>query len=269
VSKIRILITHNLRLPNIMISNEIVNSQDYNTLFLNLYEELEPHIKELSKGRIEYEDFTKKISSSRAALQPVSSWLYPLEPIIRAIRKIGRRGVNVYCYKDYNYEKRIHEITTEITILTAKSKIFGKINTEEWKRKIRERALLVDEALRVEARKIHAKSMGLSICISNPTGYRLGEVLSRMGDEVQVEEVMKNYYPTPLEEMEIKLRSMELSDDEIKEYVKEHLEYVEKYVLTSENIDQAYYRWLYDKHPELRDTISQYEIEMLGKLIKR
>jgi len=268
VSRIRILITHNLRLPNIMISNEIVNSNDYDTLFLNLYEELEPHVKELSQGKIAYEDFAKRISNSRIALQPVNSWLYPLEPIIRAIRKIGRRGINVYCYKDYKYEKRIHEITTEITILTAKSKIFGKINVEEWKRKIKERALIVDEALKVEARKIHAKSMGLSICISNPSGYRLGEILSRMGNEVQVEEAMGCYYPTPLEEMEIKLRSMELSDDEIKKYVKEHLEYVEKYVLTSENIDQAYYKWLYDKHPELRDAISLYEIEILKNLKK-
>lgn len=269
MNKIKIIVTPNLKLPNLEVSSRIIEDSEYNTLLVNIYEEIEPQVKALSDGKITFKDFIDKISKVKFMIYPIGSWLYPIEPIIRSLEGIKRkRRIEVYCYKNLEYEKRLHEITTEISILIAKSKIFGKINVKEWKKKLMDRILLKDEALKIEANRIHVKANGVSLCISNLSGYKLSEILSKMGDEVEIEEVMDEYYPTPLEELEMKIKDGRISDKEIEEDVKRHVEYIEKYVLTSENIDQAYYRWLYDNYPQIRSKIDLNELNFLNKFKK-
>jgi len=269
VNKIKIVVTPNLKLPNLKVSNQIIENTDYNTLLVNTYEEIEPQIRALSEGKITFKDFIDKILRNKIIIQPIGSWLYPIEPIIRNLEGIKKRKkIEVHCYKDLKYEKILHEISTEIFILTAKSKIFGKIDVKEWKRQLMNRIIMKDEALRNEAYKIHVKANNLTLCISNLSGYQLSKILSKMGDEVELEEIMEEYYPTPIEELEMKIREGRISDREIEEDIKRHLEYIEKYVLSSENIDQAYYRWLYDNYPQIRNKISLEEIDILKKLKK-
>jgi len=49
--------------------------------------------------------------------------------------------------------------------------------------------------------------------------------------------------------------------------VKDHIEYVRNYILRSKNRDQAYYQWVYDKVPSLRQNFAPEEIKFLDILL--
>lgn len=270
VDKIKIITAPNLKLPNIKISEYIVEVGGYDTILLNLYEELEEEVRLLVNGKIGFEEFMNNISRNKIIPQPVESWFYPIEPIIRALQRVKKaKNLEIHCYRDLNCGRKLHEISTEILILTAKSKIFKKINFKDWKRILELRIMLKRKMLEIEANKVHSRIKGLSLCIAGLYGRKLGEILSKMGRKVEIEEVMEEYYLTPLEELEVKLERGFIDDDEIERYVKEHLKYIENYVLNSENIDEAYFKWLYDNYPHLRSKIDLNEISLLKTMIKK
>lgn len=271
MNKIKIVIAPNLKLPNIRIAEQIIRSIEHDNILIHTYEELEPQVKALADGRIAYEKFIENISKSRLALQPIGSWLYSLDPILKAIERIKKinSNVEVYCYKDLRSEMKLHEISAQIFILTAKSKILGKINLKDWKKTLKQRITLRNRILETEAYKIHEKAQGESLCTAGSSGFMLGEKLSQMGHKVELEDFMEEYYPTPLEELETKLSTGEVSDEETKVYIKEYLNYIENYILKSDNLDQAYYQWLYDNHPSIRSKISLEEIKFLSSIINK
>jgi len=67
--------------------------------------------------------------------------------------------------------------------------------------------------------------------------------------------------------LEERLAKGDISNEEAEKLVRDHLDYVKNYILTSRNRDQAYYEWVYEKVPSLREKIDSTEIRHLDVLL--
>ena len=67
--------------------------------------------------------------------------------------------------------------------------------------------------------------------------------------------------------LEEQLAKGDISNEEAERLVRDHLDYIKNYILTSRNRDQAYYKWVYEKVPSLREKIDSIEIRHLDVLL--
>lgn len=259
-----------LAAPNLKISwmkmRSYLRGANYDSLFLNFPQNLENLIVELSNGKLTLEDFIDIVKERKMLPEPVGSWIYVVEPILKSLRELKQLKPNmeIFCYRDVEYSRISMQIASEIAILTLRTSITGKVNVKEWK------SLLIKgigyrwKALKVEADFIHERTSHYSICTSDLYGELLKQSLERKGEEVDLVNVEEFYHPTPLEILEERLMKEDVLDEEVGKLIGEHLEYVRDYILKGKNRDQAYYRWAYNKVPLIRQRISLEEIKALA-----
>ena len=96
---------------------------------------------------------------------------------------------------------------------------------------------------------------------------RARESLMRSGFHVKIHYVERPYHFTPLIILERLMARGFIADREIERLVRCHLEYIRSYVYKFDNRDRAYYEWVYDKIPWLRERIDKEEIEALDSII--
>ena len=242
---------------------------NYDRLFLNFPQNLEHLVTELSEGRLAYEDFIDKVREEKLVPEPVGSWMYTAEPMLRSLKKLKpwKATSKIYCYKDVGYDQLSAKIAGDVAALTLQTSLTEKVNVEKWKGAVVEGMERKKEALRAEADFIHERASYCSVCTSGFDGKSLKRRLLEKGEEVSLTNVEEFYHPTPLETLEEKLMEGDLPDEEVKKLVKDHIEYVRNYILRSKNRDQAYYQWVYDKVPSLRQNFAPEEIKFLDILL--
>jgi len=241
MSRIDVLIVPSLRSSAVKASRILADSE-YDVIFLNLPRNLQSLISEYTSGSISLQELISRIESMRLIPESISSWLYFNEPLLSMLRRTIK-PIKAYCYVDVDYYHVLIEAAVRIARLTYKANVTGRIDVNEWicvlKGHIRR-----TEIMEQEAEFISLKARGDSLCITGLSGWRMARILREFGHEVKVKSVERLYLFRPLEILEALMESGNLNHRVAEELIREHVRFVRDYVLTSENLDKAYYLWI-------------------------
>jgi hypothetical protein len=219
---------------------EIVKNMECDAIFLNFPRNLQSIISDYVSGRISLSGMLSKIEAGRFLPEPLGAWLYLNEPILEALSRISE-ATKVYCYCDVDYYHMSFEVASKIACLTARASVTGKINVEEWMRVIKEH---MSETLMFEAEIVGIKARGCCICLTGLSGWKMAKHLRSMGHQVRVRCVERLYIFKPLEILEALIEQSKLFPEEAERLIWRHVNFIRDYVLTSENLDEAYRKWV-------------------------
>lgn len=224
---------------------DLIKSREYNMVFLNFPRNLQPLISELVSGRIQLSSALDRIKEEKLIPEPIGAWLYLNGPILEAIT--GINGVaEVYCYSDVDYHHMLIDVASKIANLTARAGATGKVDIEEWIRILKEHHMF--EASRFEAETIGVRAEGRCLCLTGLSGWKLAEPIRAMGHKVKVRCVEKLYVFKPLEMLDSLIERGRIKQEEVEELIRCHINFVRSYILTSENLDEAYNKWIRNRH---------------------
>jgi hypothetical protein len=266
-SSIRVFFKPGLRGSSLKLVRSLGEQLGVDALFLDLPRSLEAIIRGLEEGDMSYEEALREMERRRLLPEPINSWIYTHEPLIRGLPRL-RYGENfkIYCYKDTKALFHLAKIATDIACLTLRCSVTGRVDVEEWMELLREAAHERWDALEDEVFYISKRAVGArSICLSGIDGRSLAERLRVEGFKVELRSVEDTYYYTPLEILEGLLERGGAGEEEVERLVKCQVEYIRDYVVRSRNRDEAYYRWRHDKIPlSLQGDLG--EMEFLGRI---
>ncbi len=231
---------------------KLLRRERFDVLFLNLRSDMEDSVRELAEG-VPYSQFIEHIKELKLIREPISSWEYWFKPILTYLRGIINRRpkLKVWCYKQPLLSSFSSEVAEKISMLTFRVNSTGRVNLSEWKRLLEEYIRLSGDALNDEANYITERfnSESSGICISNFEGRILAERLRGEKLRVNINYVLAPYHFTPLE---ILMRMLMFEDGRVDDhtvstFVNLHAKFIREYILTSEDYDTAYMRWVRDK----------------------
>jgi len=265
---IQVLATPNLRTSYMKVV-DYLKRLSCEALFLNFPENLELLIRDLVKNRLSYRAFIEEVRERKLVPEPIEGWRYTAEPILKALAeaRLRKAKLECHCYADPRYTKLSLDVSSEIATLTLRANIGREIDLEDWRSILLKGISLRRDALNKEADSIHEKAIGECSCVSNLDGENLEQRLTEKGHKTNLINVEEFYHRAPLEMLEERLAKGDISNEEAEKLVRDHLDYVKNYILTSRNRDQAYYKWVYEKVPSLREKIDSTEVRHLDVLL--
>lgn len=225
MAEIQLLIVPNLR-KSYEKAAHIIENFHFDMLFLNLPRNTQYAISSYCSGKITLNELKEKLNFLLP--EPTNSWLYFFEPILKAIK------YETYCYIE-SYDEAA-KITSKILTLTFRYKVTGKINLREWIE------LFKSKSMDFEVEFISHRAKGRCLCISDIYGWNLARRIREYGHEVNLKSVERIYFLKPLESLSLLIERGKL--DMAEELIKEHVRFIDEYVLKSNNIDEAYFSWV-------------------------
>lgn len=242
-----------------------LEKRDYTDLFINQPIHLQKYISKLIVGA-SYREIINRIRAQKLIPEPVNSWRYPLEPLLTALPKL-RGKLNLHCYVTPNYHRLRIGKASELALLTLRSNVTRDINVSAWKNNIRDWLKEKPRERKREADFIHHQAGEKSICVLNSTGKKLESLLKEKGHTVITKKLEDCYHPNPLQTLENKLtRKDGMPQEEIENLIRKQLEYIRDYVLKNQNLDQAHWKWSWDKFPDVKKRYDTEDVEMLGRI---
>ncbi|MEM2767594.1 MAG: hypothetical protein QXQ47_04710 [Candidatus Bathyarchaeia archaeon] len=223
-------------------ATSLIMEADYDTVFVNFPHNLQSIVLSYASERISFRDFVNMVKSERLIPEPVNMWLYLNQPILESLPLLQKRNARIFCYRDVDDFHLSMENASKIANLTLKVNVTGKVDVEEWIKTIRQAVNL--SSVDLEAEFIGCKAEGKSICVTDLFGWKLVKRIKEFGHRVSVRCVEKLYYMKPVETLEILLERGKLTPQDAEQLIREHAKFVRDYVLSTENIDEAYFSWL-------------------------
>jgi len=213
----------------------------FQALLLSLPENISDLTQELTSGAIEYEDFLEKVEKRLPS--PAEAWLKGYEKILMEASKL-RRVPEIYCYGDLLSFKAESEKALQLTLLTLRSIITSRVKVEEWLKVLQEESKLKEVSSEREAEKVASISICYekTACISDQTPVHIKSRLEHEGIKPKIHYVGQPYHFTPLEVLKRRLSKGEVSREEAKKLIKEHIKFVREYVYR-EPILEAIDKW--------------------------
>ncbi|MFW6117765.1 MAG: hypothetical protein ACOC6G_04185 [Thermoproteota archaeon] len=245
-----------------------LEQEDYTDFFLSQPMHLEDYLLDLTQG-MGYREFINRIRSQKLIPEPVNSWRYPLEPLLTSLPalKNEQEDLTLHCYISSSYHRLRMAKASELALLTLRSNITQKIDVQAWKTTIQEWLNQKPKELPKEVDFIDQKAGEKPVCVVSSNGRILQNLLKEKGHTVTRKKVEQCYHPKPLRILEDRLKKEgEISQEEIKELIKEQLEYIQDYVFKYQNLDQAHWKWSWDKFSDVRGRYDPQDIEMLGHI---
>ena len=219
---------------------------DYEALFLNLPKTIDHLVAEIPYG-LEYEQLVEEVRRKKLLPEPVEAWLKDSKPILQKLKEMGDK-ILTYCYKDpVSFEQGVRT-SHNILLLTLRGRIRGKVEVEKWLEQLKWEIEETEKALEREGETMEseAEDYDKSICISGFEGKYLRKKLSEKF-KTWIKYVDQPYAFTPLEILRRKLTTQgEVSEEEARELIEEHIRFIHDYVLTNE-LDEAYLKWAREK----------------------
>lgn len=237
--------------PQLKRSNEKVaaylEKTEHDGLFLPFPKGTEEHVARLAEGSpLHY--LIYELKKSELAPEPLKPWISSTEPLLRVLPRLRttNEALRLYCYGDLLYRKYSFEVAVTISTLILRTSMTGKIDTEEWKQVFKKDLEFRKEALSRETDFVALKASchDITICVSNLHGQYMVSQLRQEGYNVQLKCLDPSYTPTPIECLQGTLNAGEISDKRLKKIILSQVKYVKEFVLTSDNIDEAYQKWL-------------------------
>lgn len=260
MTEVRILVTPNHIKTAASKAAESLKRLDYDALFLNFSRDLEEGIRELAEGAA-YDYVLERIRKLKLIPEPLGSWEYGAEPILRAVRGVCLREprLKIYCYKDSSVSLLSTQLAEKIALLIFRQCSTGKLDLEKWKKLLSSWLDLEKEALDREADFLvkEVKGKEASICIAGFNGKHINAHLKEAGYQVNLKYLYVPYHFTPLEVLVHEMqrgvsRDTSFSSERMRELIEQHAQFIRDYVIVGENYDKAYYNWMWNKIPWLR-----------------
>ncbi|WP_455283599.1 hypothetical protein [[Eubacterium] cellulosolvens] len=216
-------------------------------LLLDFPETLEREIDRLAAYETSYEELIGKIRQERLLPEPLESWTYLTEPVLRALPrvKLMRPELEISCYTSREAPFSAIENATKIARLVFRVRATGRVEIDEWRSAIATSLDRNREVFDDEVSKLVLKARGRdAACLTGLEAFRLKRRIARHWNSATVRSAEPFYYRTPLE-MLLRLFSRgEVSDEQLLTLALAHVEYVYKYVLSSRDRDEAYNKWV-------------------------
>lgn len=245
-----------------------LEQRDYTDFFLSQPMHLEDFLLDLAQG-MSYREFINRIRSQKLIPEPVNSWRYPLEPLLTSLHnlKSKKEGLTLHCYVSPSYHRLRMGKASELALLTLRSNITQKIDVQAWKTTILDWLDEKPKELIKEADFIDQKVEERAVCVLSSHGKRLQTLLKEKGHTVTRKKIEECYHPKPLRILEDRLKKDgKIDPEEIRDLIKNQLEYIQDYVFKHQNLDQAHWKWSWDKFSDVRKRYDPQDIEMLGHI---
>nr|KXH71263.1 MAG: hypothetical protein AM324_00890 [Candidatus Thorarchaeota archaeon SMTZ1-83] len=227
----------------------------YQTLFLDLPEDLTSFVNEYSERRISKEEFWQSYGYLTGIQEPyINALRYRMDSLLEALPDLKNDvpGLEVYCYQDLQCHIDACNLSEKSLLLETCERVRSKVKTDAWRQ-------LLEEQLELSAKRLARIMENISIRIgAHPWNAILygGEIKSfkqsieKIGHKVKVIH-LHDYWRSPLEVLGNMARSWgihNLSDDLISGCVESQLRYLD-YVLSSRDVDSAHEKWVSDTLP--------------------
>lgn len=105
----------------------------YEHLFLNQPKDLELHLSAIAANQLTYGDLTHRIREEELIPEPIDSWRYPVEPLLKSLPRMKDKNedLTIHCYVNSGYHKLRIEKASEVARLTLHSDITGRVEVKE------------------------------------------------------------------------------------------------------------------------------------------
>jgi len=247
-SRVEIILVPDLRSSAVNAAGLLHSRQDLDVL-LDFPETLEHEVNRFVGYQITYEQLIRTIRQRRILPEPLESWTYTAEPILRALPrlKLARPEVEAVCYTPAEAPFSAMESATRIARLAFRVRATGKVETDEWRDAISSCLTRSRELLDLEVSKLALRSRAReAACPAGLNAFRLKQRIAEYWDVATVRSAEPFYYRTPLEVL-LCLSGREISDEQLSVLALAHVEYVYGYVLASRDRDEAHNRWVQEK----------------------
>lgn len=238
---------------------DMIRSLDVERLLIPLPTAMQDLALEAREGEA-YDSMMEKAIRRGILTEEYRSVFYDMEPIINYLKDLPK-GVDVVCYKEDDMFKLKVNIATELAIMALKSFIKGRIEVNKWLKKVYEEAERESEALEIEAKRVARLSVGReSLCIAGFEGKDIKKVTKLYVQTFLM--YVEPYVFTPLETLRRIMAVKGMVDEEYaKELIQSHLRYIRECVLISEDLDQAYQKFLTMYLPEATKLLGDKGLE--------
>jgi len=223
----------------------------YNAILIPIPRTLQTFIEEYVLGA-PYELFVEKLKRSKLISEPLAPWTRIMQPLLRALREMKHKHpqLEIFCYGDEAYEEKSAQIAVKISMLTFNFASTGKVDLNAWRKVLESELVIEAEAFERETSLAIAmvKDYPHTACVSGVKGGPIFKRLRSAGHDAQLEYIDLPYYFTPLQilrnEIGLESRGRLLTEDRMKELIREHVGYVRECILKSSDLDEAYLRWI-------------------------
>jgi hypothetical protein len=251
MSKIEILMVPDLRSSVVKAVHLLEARCDVGLLLLDFPETLEIKLSKLADYETSYEELITMIRRERILPEPLESWTYLAEPILRALPRLRlvRPELEIRCHVPAEAPFSYSEDSLEIARLAYRAKATGKIDAEEWRHTIKR---VLDRTRRFFDEAVSRILLGTpdhdAVCLAGLDAFRLKQRIGKYRRNVVVKTVEPFYHRTPLETLYSLLSGGDLSDDRLSTLALAYVEYLYQYVIRSRHRDEAYNRWVAEKN---------------------
>jgi len=249
-SRVDIILIPDLRGSAINAVDLLHSRSDLEALLLDFPETLEDEVNRLAEYRITYGELMRTIKEKRILPEPLESWTYTAEPILRALPRLRlmRPELEICCYTPAKSPFLAVETATKIARLTFRVRATGKVGTDEWRDAIASSLTRSRESLDLEVSLLALRARGRNaVCLAGLNAFHLKRRIAEYWDVATVKCAEPLYYRTPLEVLLSLFSRREVSDEQLSMLALAHVEYVYRYVLASRDRDEAHKRWVQEK----------------------
>jgi len=250
MARIEIILVPDLRSSGVKAADLLQRGTDFDVLLLDFPETLRTKINDLAEYDINYEELISTIRRERILPEPLESWTYLAEPILRALPRLRllRPELEICCYTPAQAPFSAVERATEIARLAFRVRATGRIETDEWRNVLTTSLTRSREFFDVEVSKLVLEARGReAVCLAGLDAFRLKRRIAEYWDLATLRSTQSLYYRTPLEVLLSLLSRGGISDERLSMLALAHVEYVYRYVLASRDRDEAYNRWVKEK----------------------
>jgi hypothetical protein len=274
--KIRKTSLNLIMVPNLKISTikaiHYITLKDggYDTFLLNFPEEVESILTDLASDIVSFDEFLNDIISRDIIPDPLTSWLYAMEPIFEALPNLLRTfsNLDIRCYGSKEGEADLMDISNELVHLILRTIITERVDHKLWRETITRSLRLTTEIVEGNSENILKKAGKNSIGIVDIGSFTLQRILEEEGMNTKVLYIEKPYYFTPLAVLERRMALGPVDDDELEELVLKHIEYVRDYIYRFRTRDRAHYEWALDMMTWPKLVIERRELDLLDNLLR-
>jgi hypothetical protein len=249
-SRVEIILVPDLRSSAINAVGLLHSRSGLDALLLDFPETLEDEVNKLAEYRISYEELIRTIREKRILPEPLESWTYTAEPILRALPRLSlmRPELEICCYTPAKSPFLALESATKIARLTFRVRATGKVETDEWRNAIASSLTRSRESLDLEGSLLALRARGRNAaCLAGLNALRLKQRITQYWDVATVKCAEPLYYRAPLEVLLSLFSRREVSDEQLSMLALAHVEYIYRYVLRSRDRDEAHNRWVQEK----------------------
>jgi len=156
----------------------------------------------LAEYQITYEQLIRTVRERRILPEPLESWTYTAEPILKALPrlKLMRPELEICCYTPAESPFSAMEDATKVARLAFRVKATGKVETDNWRDAIAGSLTLRRQLLDLEVSKLALRGRGRdAACLAGLNAFRLKSGIAEYWDVATVRSAEPFYYRTPLE----------------------------------------------------------------------